>query len=95
MDCSLCDLDCPFNINNNNSFTAARNRDSITPLKLEDNGSKILLVFEAPGYYEWVNGTPIYDSRNMGMFDSAGSRMAKASKRAYGSEEQARTCFRY
>lgn len=61
MDYSLCDLDCPFNINNNYSFTSARVRDSNAPLNLEDNGSKILLVFEAPGYYEWVNGSPIYD----------------------------------
>ena len=78
MDYNLCDLSCPFNINNNNSFTSARNLDSKTPLNLEDNGSKILLVFEAPGYYEWENETPIYDSRNEGMLDSAGSRIAKA-----------------
>ena len=73
-----CDVNCPFNINNMTSFTKARNKDEKLPLHLENNGSKVLLVFEAPGYYEWENNSPIYDSRNNGMKDSAGSRIAEA-----------------
>ena len=51
MDYSLCDLDCPFNVNNNTTFTKARSKDAKSPLKLEVNGSKTLLVFEAPGFF--------------------------------------------
>lgn len=74
----FCDLSCPFNINNPNSFTNSRSKDCKFPLPLEDNNSNVLLVFEAPGYYEWENRCPIYDSRSIGKKDSAGSRMAQA-----------------
>ena len=78
MNYSLCDSNCPYNINNCNSFTSVRRRDQNNPLELEDNDSKTLLVFEAPGYYEWINQSPIYDSRQLGMENSAGSKIADA-----------------
>lgn len=78
MNYSLCDPNCPYNINNCNSFTAVRKRDQNHPLELEDNDSKTLLVFEAPGYYEWINRSPVYDSRQLGMENSAGSKIADA-----------------
>ena len=70
IDYQFCDLGCPFNINNKGSFTNSRRGEVNMPLPLEDNNSNVLLVFEAPGYYEWHNRCPIYDS--------SGSRMANA-----------------
>ena len=78
MDYQLCDLTCPFNVNNQNTFTNSRPKDANFPVMLEDNNSRILLVFEAPGFYEWKNKCPIYDSRYLEKRDSAGSRMAQA-----------------
>ena len=78
MNYEKCHLNCPFNVNNRD-FTKARCKEvNRFPLEVEDNGSNILLVFEAPGYYEWINSKPIYDSRVEGKLDSAGSRMAVA-----------------
>lgn len=39
------------------------NKNNNGPLSLEDNGSNILLVFEAPGIDEWSNNKPLCSKR--------------------------------
>ena len=78
MDYKYCDSNCPYNTQNIFTFTKARARDKIQPIDLEFHGSKTLLVFEAPGYYEWIKNRPIHDSRDEQKMDSAGSRIATA-----------------
>ena len=45
--------------------------DRAGPLEMEDNGSPILLVFQAPGEQEWVNRRPISSTKPR----SAGNRL--------------------
>lgn len=44
------------------------------PLSLEDNGSRTLLIFQAPGVEEWKSGRPI----SSGSANSAGGKLKKA-----------------
>lgn len=51
------------------------------PLKLELNGSKILLVFQAPGEEEWKNGEAISSMKKQG--GTAGKRIENSWGRRY------------
>lgn len=50
-----------------------------TPLKLESNGSKILLVFQAPGEEEWKSGKAIFSMIKQG--GTAGKRIENSWER--------------
>jgi uracil-DNA glycosylase len=48
------------------------------PIELEDNGSPVLLVFQAPGVVEWNVGKAIQPTKKQG--GTAGSRLEKSWK---------------
>lgn len=54
------------------------NRDS-PPVELEVHGSSTLLVFQAPGFTEWVKGEPIQPTRKRG--GTAGVRIQNSWRR--------------
>ena len=56
---------------------AAHMNNQGKPLRLENNNSKILLVFQAPGIEEWKQRKPIISKKR----NSASSRMENAFKR--------------
>lgn len=57
------------------------------PIGLEDNGSNVLLVFQAPGDVEWVKGLAIQPTQKVG--GSAGRRI----ELSWGRTNQKRTNF--
>lgn len=72
--------ECPFNYTQKEKSKISANamKTLELPLEKEDNGSEVLLVFEAPGFFEWRNRKPVFDSRDDGMNNSAGAMFAKA-----------------
>ncbi len=67
--------DCDYNLAN--GFAPTEIIRPKTPLSVENNSSKTLLVFQAPGYAEWSEGKPIC-SENV---HSAAARIRNALKR--------------
>lgn len=64
--------DCPYACGRQLTESDKANRDR--PLRMEDNGSDTLLVFQSPGIEEWKTGKPISSSNPR----SAAAKMAKA-----------------
>ena len=77
---------CPYRNQAHLPTELRQNRETI-PLDVEDNGSDILLVAQAPGVEEWILGKPLQPTVKQG--GTAGSRIAQSWER----KQKERTSF--
>lgn len=71
-------LACPYFQQRHLQSTLQTNRNS-PPIELESHGSSTLLVFQAPGDMEWVEGKPIQPTKKRG--GTAGVRIQNSWQR--------------
>lgn len=79
-------LTCPYRNQAHLSTEWQQERDNV-PLEVEDNGSDVLLVFQAPGDAEWSARKPLQSTTKIG--GTAGSRL----EQSWGRKKKDRESF--